>query len=75
MIINLNIYSFKFTVYAKLYTGAPFRIFENSIYITVIPKCKNEPSLKFTGDYYPCMETTYKQTFWSSTFNYFNLAF
>lgn len=50
MIMNLNISFLKFTVYAELYIGA-FIIFENPTYINcVIPKWKNEPSLRFTGD-------------------------
>lgn len=32
--MNLNI-SFKFTVYAELYIGAPFIVFENPTYITI----------------------------------------
>lgn len=36
VIMNLNICSFKFTVvYAELYIGDPFVIFENSTYITM----------------------------------------
>lgn len=33
--MNLNRSFFKFTVYAELYTGAPFIIFENPTYITI----------------------------------------